>query len=319
MIDEINLVKILKEKKISGEELSRIFNVSRTAIWKKINKLKAAGYEIEIDKTGYKIIKSPDMLLHYEIVPQLKTKFIGKNYIYFDEIDSTNLEAKRHQYPDGTVILAENQTSGKGRKNRTWYSSKHKGLYFSIVLYPQIEIKYLPFFSLLFNYSVFKVLKKIVKGDLKIKWPNDIYLNGKKIAGFLIESSIENNQITKLIVGIGINVNQSLKDFPTDIENLATSLFIEENRKFERKSIFLKILAEIEKDYEKFLKDRFLKLENIEDHLLWKGENIVIVENGQIVTSGKLIGLNQDGSLKIESSKGIEYIYVGDLSVRNAI
>lgn len=316
MIDEIDLVKVLKEKKISGEELSQIFNVSRTAIWKKINKLKTFGYEIKIDKTGYKIIKSPDKLLPYEIIPHLKTKFIGKNYIYFDEIDSTNLEAKRQQYKDGTVILAEYQSAGRGRKNRNWHSNKYKGLYFSIVLYPQIEVKYLPLFSLLFNYSIFKVLKKILKGDLKIKWPNDIYLNDKKIAGFLIESGIENNQITKLIVGIGININQTLEDFPSDIENLATSLLIEENKKFKRDKIFLKILFMIEKDYRKFLKEKYLNIKDIENNLLWKGENIVIMENNQIITSGKLIGLNEDGSLKIENSKGIEYIYVGDLSIR---
>ncbi len=316
MIDEINLVKILKERKISGEDLSHIFNVSRTAIWKKINKLKTFGYEIEIDKTGYKIIKSPETLLPYEIIPHLKTKFIGKNYIYFDEIDSTNLEAKRQHYLDGTVILAEYQTSGRGRKNRNWYSSKYKGLYFSIVLYPQIEIKYLPLFSLLFNYSVFKVLKNLVKGNLKIKWPNDIYLNSKKIAGFLIESSIENNQITKIIVGIGINVNQTLEDFPSEIENLATSLLIEESKKFKRNSIFFKVISMIEKDYRKFLKEKYLNIEDIKNNLLWKGENIVIIENNQIITSGKLIGLNEDGGLKIENDKGIEYIYVGDLSIR---
>jgi len=147
---------------------------------KRLKKLKDLGYKIESDKHGYRIIQPPDKLLPQEIIPNLKTKFIGKNYLYFEEIDSTNVQAKRENYEDGTVIFAESQTAGKGRKNRKWISHKGLGLYFTIVLKPDIEVNYLSHFSLLFNYSVFKLLKNYVNGEIKIKWPNDIYLNGKK-------------------------------------------------------------------------------------------------------------------------------------------
>ena len=317
MIDEAKLIQLLKEKKISGEQLAQIFKVSRVAVWKKIKKLKDLGYKIESDKHGYRIIQPPDKLLPQEIIPNLKTKFIGKNYFYFEEIDSTNIQAKRENYEDGTVIFAESQTAGKGRKNRKWQSHKGLGLYFTIALKPDMEVNYLSHFSLLFNYSVFKVLRNYVDREIKIKWPNDIYLNGKKITGFLIESSIENNSISKLIVGVGINVNQSLKDFEEDIKEVATSLKIEEGKTFNRKEIFLDILQQIEKDYLKFIKEKYLDIKKIEENLLWLNQDVMILEDGKPILSGKLIGLNEDGSLMLKTDEGLRFVYVGDLSIRN--
>ena len=316
MIDEAKLIQFLKEKKMSGEQLAQIFNVSRVAIWKKIKKLKDLGYKIESDKHGYRIIQPPDKLLPQEIIPNLKTKFIGKNYLYFEEIDSTNIQAKRENYEDGTVIFAESQTAGKGRKNRKWISHKGSGLYFTIVLKPDIEVNYLSHFSLLFNYSVFKLLKNYVNGEIKIKWPNDIYLNGKKIAGFFIESSIENNSISKLIVGVGINVNQSIKDFEEDIKEVAASLKIEDGKTFSRKKIFLDILKQIEKDYLKFIKEKHLDIKKIEENLLWLNQDVMILEDGKPILSGKLISLNEDGSLMLKTDEGLKFVYVGDLSIR---
>ncbi|ACN98237.1 biotin-(acetyl-CoA-carboxylase) ligase [Sulfurihydrogenibium azorense Az-Fu1] len=316
MIDEVKLINLLKSKKMSGEEIAKQFGTSRVAVWKKINKLKSLGYEILTDKDGYQIIKSPDKPLPAEILPDLNTKFLGKNYIYFEEVNSTNLYAKSKDFPDGTVIFAEYQTQGKGRKGRSWISSKYKGLYFSIVLKPDIEVVNLSKFSLLFPYSVFKTLKSFTTTDLKIKWPNDLYLNSKKLAGFLMESSIENNIITKLIVGIGINVNQDIQDFPDDINQVATSLKLEEGKEFSRKEIFLKILSNIEKDYLNFLKDKYLDIKNIEKNLLWLGENVSIYEDGEVIASGILKGLNGDGSLILSHNGTEEIIYVGDLSLR---
>jgi len=317
MIDEAKLIQLLKEKKMSGEQLAQIFKVSRVAVWKKIKKLKDLGYKIESDRYGYRIIEPSDKLLPQETTPNLKTKFIGKSYFYFEEIDSTNIQAKRENYEDGTVIFAESQTAGKGRKNRKWISHKGLGLYFTIVLKPDIEVNYLSHFSLLFNYSVFKVLQNYVNGEIKIKWPNDIYLNGKKIAGFLIESSIENNSISKLIVGAGINVNQSIKDFEEDIKKVATSLKIEDGKTFSRKGIFLGILQQIEKDYLKFMKEKCLDIKKIEENLLWLNQDVMILEDGKPILSGKLIGLNEDGSLMLKTDKGLRLVYVGDLSIRN--
>jgi Biotin-(acetyl-CoA carboxylase) ligase len=133
----------------------------------------------------------------------------------------------------------------------------------------------------------------------------------------LIESSIENNSISKLIVGVGINVNQSIKDFEEDIKEVATSLKIGEGKIFNRKEIFLDILQQIEKDYLKFIKENCLDIKKIEENLLWLNQDVMILEDGKPILSGKLIGLNEDGSLMLKTDEGLRFIYVGDLSIRN--
>jgi len=134
----------------------------------------------------------------------------------------------------------------------------------------------------------------------------------------LIESSIENNSISKLIVGVGINVNQSIKDFEEDIKEVAASLKIEDGKTFSRKKIFLDILKQIEKDYLKFIKEKHLDIKKIEENLLWLNQDVMILEDGKPILSGKLIGLNnEDGSLMLKTDEGLRFVYVGDLSIRN--
>jgi len=244
------------------------------------------------------------------------TKFIGKNYIYFDEIDSTNLFAKRvKDLEDGTVILAESQTSGRGRNNRKWISPKNKGLYFSIILKPDIENKDLSKLSLIFPIAVRDTLQKYISSQVFIKWPNDIYINNKKISGFLFETDIENNKISRIIAGIGININHS-KDDLKDVQDIATSLKILQNKEFDRKEILNEILQKIEELYLGFdkYKDKLHRI--VSENLLWKGEKIVIIENDKIIEEGILLNINQDGFATILTKKGIKYIYSGDLSIR---
>lgn len=315
MIDSVKFVELLKERRYSGEELAKIFGVSRSAVWKRINKLKEEGYDIHISKEGYHIISSPDKLILEEVKPLLKTKFIGYNYIYFDKIDSTNEYLKSGDFPDGTVVVAETQTAGKGRKGRKWISPYGKGLYFSVLLKPRLEVYYLSKLSLVFLWSVFETLKKYTDGcDLKIKWPNDIYLNNKKLAGFLIDTSIENNEVVKVVVGVGVNVNNDVEDF-NDL-NIATSLKIECNNTFDRKKLLADILFHIEESYYNFLDTKFFNLKNVEKNLLWLGETVKIVENGNVIIEGIIEGLNDDGALVLKVKDKIELIYVGELSVR---
>ncbi|MEZ0323567.1 MAG: biotin--[acetyl-CoA-carboxylase] ligase [Hydrogenothermaceae bacterium] len=315
MIDSVKFVKLLKERRYSGEELAKIFDVSRTAVWKKINKLKEEGYDIDISKDGYYITSSPDKLLPEEVKQLLKTKFIGYNYIYFDKIDSTNKYLKSDDFPDGTVVVAETQTAGKGRKGRKWISTYGKGLYFSIILKPRLEVYYTSKLSLLFLWSVFETLKNYTGNcDLKIKWPNDIYLNNKKLAGFLIDTSIENNEVVKIIVGIGINVNNDIEDF-NDLD-IATSLKVECGSTFDRKKLLADILHHIEKNYYNFLDTKFFDAKKVEGNLLWLREIVKIVENDNIILEGLIEGLNDDGALILKTKDKVELIYVGELSVR---
>lgn len=317
MIDSVELVKLLKERKHSGQELADIFKVSRAGVWKKVKKLQEKGYVIEIDKEGYRIVSSPDKLIQEEVIPFLNTKFIGRNYIHFEEIPSTNEYIKSKEFPDGTVVIAETQTAGKGRKGRKWVSTYSKGLYFSVLLKPRVEVYYTSKLSLLFLYSVFKVLKGYIDGGLKIKWPNDIYLNGKKLAGFLIDSSIENNEVVRMVFGVGINVNTDLEDL-RDVE-MATSLKIETGKEFNRKTLLANLLQEMEIDYYKFLETKFFDVINIERDLLWLGENVKIYEDGKVIHEGVIEGLNDDGALKLQTKEGVELIYIGELSVRSQL
>lgn len=307
-IDE-KILKFIEKNRVSGERLAKYLNISRTAIWKRIKKLEKLGYQIEHSPEGYKLIKETPFITPYSFKKHLKTKWLGKNYIFFEEVNSTNVYAKENNLPDGTVILAEYQTSGKGRKGRIWLSPKGKGLYFSIVLKRSIPVAHLLNFSLLFPLSVKNVIEKHAKIPVKIKWPNDLYINEKKFAGFLIETDIENNQIEKVIAGIGININ----DKPEDFENIdiATSLFIETGETFNRKQIFAEILLEIEKNIEEFEPKKVIK--EVEGSLLWKGEKVKILDEN---ISGILLGLNEIGGLRIFTDNGIKDIYSGDLSLR---
>lgn len=316
MIDNIKLVQLLKDKKHSGEELAEIFGVSRTAIWKKVKKLEEVGYKIVADKEGYQIIETPDKLLAEEVIPILPTKFIGHNYLYFEEINSTNDYIKSKEFPDGTVVVAETQTAGKGRKGRKWISSYGKGLYFSILLKPHIEVSYLSKLSLLFVYAVFNTIKNYIPVDipLKVKWPNDIYVNGKKLAGFLIDTGVENNEITKIVVGVGININNQPEDFKE--LDIATSLKMETGKDYNRKEILVDILKNIEEEYYSFLESKFFDIKKIERNLLWLGENVKVIEDNKVLFEGIIEGLNDDGALKIKSGNEVNLVYIGELSIR---
>ncbi len=308
-IDE-TILKLIERGNISGEKLSSLLKISRTAVWKRIKKLEKLGYTIEHSPKGYRLIKPTDYLVPYELKKYLKTNWLGQNYIFFEEINSTNIYAKENNLPHGTVVLAENQTAGKGRKGRKWVSQKGKGLYFSIVLKETPPLNSFLIYSLLFPAVVKKSLEEFISKKIYIKWPNDLYLNNKKIAGFLIESEIEGNEISKVIVGIGININNTEEAFK-NFDKPATSLFIEERKELPRNKIFAKILENIENCLEDIKPEEILK--TVEDSLLWKGKKVYLPE---INLEGVLLGLNKEGGLLLDTEKGIKTIYSGDLTLR---
>ncbi|WP_297454263.1 biotin--[acetyl-CoA-carboxylase] ligase [Persephonella sp.] len=306
-IDRYILEKISKNR-VSGEELSKLLGISRTAIWKRIKKLESLGYKISHDKKGYFLEERTEFLLPYEL--NLKTQWLGENYIFFHTVNSTNTYAKENNLPDGTVILAENQTAGRGRKGRKWISTEGKGLYFSIVLKKDISPADLLIYSLLFPVAVRKAIVQKIDLPIKIKWPNDLYLNGKKLAGFLIETEIEGNTATKLIAGIGININQTEKDLG-EIKDIATSLKLEYGKNINRKELFIYILQSIEEEIDNLDKNKIIK--EVEKNLLWKGEKIKLIDEN---IEGTLIGLNELGGIRILTDKGLKDFYSGDITVR---
>jgi BirA family biotin operon repressor/biotin-[acetyl-CoA-carboxylase] ligase len=316
-IDEVDekILQNISSNFISGQNLAVELNISRTAVWKRIQKLKELGYQIESSKNGYKLKKKTDFLLPIEIFHCLKTSFIGKNYIFFKEIDSTNDYSKRcKELEEGTVVLAETQTAGKGRKGRHWISSKGKGIYLSIVLKPKIPIKDILKFSLIFPLAVKEAVEEIINQEVCIKWPNDLYLNGNKFGGILTETEIEGNEVSRIIVGIGLNVNNDFSDFQ-DLENIATSLKLETGKEIDRKKLLCLILEQIEIKYGEYFIKKSEIINKINKSLLWKNQKVKLIDGNHEI-EGELLKIDDTGGLVLKTGNGIQTIYSGDLSLR---
>lgn len=208
----IELLRNHPDDYISGEKLSQELQITRTAIWKHINGLKKDGYIIEgISRKGYRIIQTPDKISSNTITWDLETNWLGKSIIHKDITKTTQEiahQAARNAAPHGTVVIANEQTKGKGRMGRTWYSSKNKGVWMSIILRPKLVPQQATLLTLLTATVLADVLSRITTNSVTIKWPNDILMHDKKLAGILTEMQAEQDQIQYVVVGIGLNVNQ---------------------------------------------------------------------------------------------------------------
>ena len=316
------VLEILKENKeyISGEKISNILDVSRTAVWKNINSLKEDGYEIDsVSRKGYKLISSPDLLSYQEIEPYLNTKFIGRNIQYFDTIDSTNKKTKEiaEESTDGTVIISEEQTLGRGRLGRNWSSPKGKSLLISILLKPNIEPSKVSNITLVGAVALIKTLEDFDIQGL-IKWPNDIIINGKKIAGILTELSAEINQVNYVVMGIGVNLYTNEEEFPEDIRHKAGSILSETGKTINRKKFTGKFLNCFEKYYQEyFLGNNFDEIIKIsKERSILMGKEVKIVGRDYSYEA-KVLNITEKGHLLIEKKDGSkEEIYSGEVSVR---
>lgn len=216
--DEPGLVKVLEFLKahnteyLSGQDLSDVLKISRVAIWKHVKKIKELGYVIKSDQSlGYKLESNTNKLLPWEITDKLDTKSIGKYVYYFDSINSTQKYAKKIKAEHGTLIIADKQTEGMGRDGRIWISPKG-GISLSIILHPKFDISTITIFPLAVSLALSIAIKKTLSIQTELKWPNDLMINGKKIAGILVDASLESNIVESLIVGVGINFNINVKD-----------------------------------------------------------------------------------------------------------
>lgn len=304
---------------ISGESISNSLGVSRTSIWKHIKKLKDEGYNINsISNKGYKLIDSPHNLYKEEINKYLNTSFMGTEYLYFHSIDSTNLFCKSNYktLSSGTVISCEEQTCGKGRLDRVWHSPVNKGLYFSILLKPDLELKDAPKLSIVISTAICNVLRSYDL-DAYIKWPNDIILNSKKICGILSEIVGDMYSINALIIGIGINVNHTKEDFTDDISSKASSLYLESNVKYNRAKMLGDIINLIEKYYINFVSGNFQDI-----YIEYKNYSLLIGKEVYLIKSNSRIkvlvkDINPDGSIKVLYCNGTEEnLLAGEFSVR---
>ncbi len=258
------ILRLLKERSpeyISGEEICRVLNVSRTAVWKHIQVLREKGYDIEArSRAGYLLTSIPDRLFPEEIGDGLSTRFLGRSVCYFESVASTNNIAKElaaQGAAEGTLVVAEEQTGGKGRLGRQWCSAKHKGSFFSFILYPPFAPTEANIVTLISAVALATAINNVTGVVAGIKWPNDLLLNGKKICGILTELSAEMERINYLVVGVGINVNQEESDFPEEVRPVATSLKAQTGIRTSRVKLVQVFLREFEKWYDITLKQGF--------------------------------------------------------------
>lgn len=315
------ILKLLKSNRdyLSGEEISNVLGVSRTAIWKQMNTLRSAGYVIESQtKLGYRLLKVPDRLYPEEIKSHLKTAQIGRNIFYQDTLDSTNIKAKdiaEKSLTDGTVVVAERQTGGKGRLGRVWNSPHGTGIWMSVLVKPDILPMDASKITLLTAVSVAQGIEEVLGIRPGIKWPNDILIRGKKVCGILTEMKADMDRVHHLIVGIGINVNDN--EFPADLSGIATSLKLETGIDINRAKMTAAILNSWEKNYFEFLQNGFSKVRSA-----WKDYSInlgveVTVNTIKDVIQGIALDIDQDGALLVEDLRGIVHqILAGDVSLR---
>lgn len=318
------IIKLLKKNAnsfISGQYISNSLGVSRTAIWKYINQLKEDGYDIEsVSNKGYKLVASPDLLTFEEIEPYLNTKYMGRSILHFDSINSTNSQAKNTAESagnDGSVVIAEEQTSGRGRLGRSWVSPKYKGVWMSIILKPNLNPMEAVKLTQIAAAAVVEATSQLNIETL-VKWPNDIVINHKKASGILTEMNAELTRINYIIVGIGINVNAEESDFPEDIKEIATSLKIEAKQFVNRQKLVGSILNNFEKLYEEFIEsgDIAASIDICRNKSAIIGKDIYIISKAGKIEA-KALDIDEDGRLLVQYQDGKkEYVISGEVSIR---
>lgn len=317
------ILEILKNNKnnfISGEELSNRLDVTRTSIWKHINNLKKEGYIIEsISRKGYKLLEEPDILTEEELIIELKDSKFGNNIHYFKTIDSTNTYTKKlalNGLEEGTIVLSDEQTGGRGRLGRAWVSPTGSSVSISILLRPNVEPKDAAKITEIAAAATAKAIHKVIGLDAGIKWPNDIILENKKVCGILTEMSAELSEINYVIVGIGINVN--VDNFPDDISKVATSLKRVKKEEVSRKEIVISLVREFERLYYDYINTGSLKktVEICKNKSVTIGKKVKIISrNSELIATA--LDISENGELIVKKENGeIIKVISGEVSVR---
>ncbi|MDW7649840.1 MAG: biotin--[acetyl-CoA-carboxylase] ligase [Bacillota bacterium] len=304
---------------VSGEELSSRLNVSRTAIWKHIGALREDGYEIEsAPRLGYRLLAVPDLLLPSEIHAGLETNILGKKVIHQHEVESTNRvlrELADKGEPEGTVVLAEQQTAGRGRLGRSW-SSPQGGVWLSVLLRPSLPPFKVQLVTLLAAVAAVEATETVVGITPGIKWPNDLLVDGKKLAGILTEVSAEMERVNYLILGIGINVNIPAGNFTGELTETATSLQAATGSSTDRVAWVKTFLTKLEREYIRAQKQGFSDvLER------WRRYSVTIgyavdVNLGNHTVSGTAVDIDEQGALLVKTDTAVETFLAGDVSLK---
>ncbi len=307
-------------KTMSGEELGGILKISRTAVWKHIKSLKKLGYRIEaVPSRGYRFVSSPDMFISEEISAGLETIRIGRNIICLRRTNSTNLTAFQlgeQGADEGTVVIAEEQSHGKGRLGRRWESPDGVNLYCSVILRPPIMPSMAPQFTLLSSVAVAEAIETTTPLRPRIKWPNDILVNDMKVSGMLNEMSAETEKVNFIVLGIGVNLNMRREQFPDNLRHPASSLLLESGKKVDRVEFTRALLTAFDLLYDLYLNEGIAPIrKKWIQRSAFIGKKISVSFQGNEST-GIAVGVDDIGALLLEHDDGrIERVLAGDVSV----
>lgn len=308
---------------ISGTDLAHQLGVSRAAVWSRIKELRTLGYEIESSPhLGYRLIAAPDLLHADDLMSRVgKTKVVGRDIRVFQQTNSTNDvvdKLARDGVREGVVVFAESQSAGRGRLGRKWLSPPRKGLWFSVLLRPDLT----PQETTQLTVASATALRRAIQAGTglvpEIKWPNDILIGGKKVAGILTELHAELDQVKYVILGIGLNVNLNPGDFPADLRRSATSLKIQLNYAVPRPELAAHCLHELDRDYARISSNNFAPVaDEWEAHCTTLGHLVAIrTAHGQM--RGRAEALGEDGALLLRTEHGrLERIAAGDVIIEN--
>ncbi|WP_018133278.1 biotin--[acetyl-CoA-carboxylase] ligase [Effusibacillus pohliae] len=316
----LKLLRDNQDRYISGEEICQHFNVSRTAIWKHVKDLQEAGYEIDaVRNKGYRLLSIPDVVLAAEIRAGLQTKRMGQHVVDLQTIDSTNvLAAKLAEAgePEGTLVIADRQTGGKGRRGKPWFSPPGTGIWMSLILRPKLPMAHAPQLTLVAAVAVSQALTEATGRKAGIKWPNDIFFDDRKCCGILTEMNMESEEINHVILGIGINVNQTESDFPDELRSIATSLRIVTGNHMRRAPLVQRILERFEGLYDQYVEHgTFAPIRE-----QWKRQSITLgryvsAHTPRGILTGLAVDIDEMGALILQNQDGLQKVYSADIQM----
>ena len=308
---------------LSGEDIGRELSITRAAVWKGIKKLREEGYEIEaVTNRGYRLTNPETMYNKRELEQGLKTKTMGQSIYFYEETDTTNNRARElalEGAPEGTLVVAEKQTAGRGRRGKVWESPLGTGIWMSLVLRPQIMPAEASVLTLLCGLATAEAIEAETGLSAGIKWPNDILINGKKAVGILTEMDCEMSEVHFVIPGIGINVNTA--SFPPEIADIATSLYLECGKTVSRRRLVHKVLERLEEHYETFLRTGSFTamLEDYRKHCITLGKEVHVL--GREPFFAEALDITPEGELLVRrADNGKEEVgFSGEVSIRGVI
>ena len=306
---------------VSGAELAGQLGISRAAVWARIEELRSLGYDIEAGPhLGYRLVSAPDVLHADDLLARLgKTKVIGRDIRVFEQTASTNdvvEKLARDGVKEGAVVFAESQTSGRGRLGRKWISPGRKGLWFSILLRPELRPQETTQLTVASATALRRAIQFVTGLKPEIKWPNDILIGGRKVAGILTELSAELDRVRHIILGIGVDVNLAANELPPELRKSATSLKIESGAPVERAALAAAILRELDIDYARICAGKFAAVaDEWEAHCATIGCDVTIQIGGRKIR-GRAESLDGDGALLVRTEHGhLERITGGDVAL----